>query len=147
MLDTGAIDTATKTSITTCETPRNPTLAADVPIDEEVAIALDNCTCDMIGKEAIEKILHYAFWKGCDQEYKIGYDKGYHEAAEYGILMQVMDGKQKKLRDMSLAWKKGSRYVEMKHSKARKKRRNESTKMVGEKVTKLDSKKGRKNGK
>ena len=46
-------------SAAACETPRNPTLAANVPIDEEEAVTLVNCTHDMIGKEAMEKILHY----------------------------------------------------------------------------------------
>ena len=80
-LVTSAVDAAA-----TCETPGNPTLAAKVPIDEEEAVALINCTRNMIGKEAMEKILHHAFWKGRDQGYKIGYDEGYHEAAEYRIL-------------------------------------------------------------
>src|ERR1700733_7647904 len=67
-----------------CDILENPT-ATDTLMDDNETVTLINCTRNIIGKEAMQNILQYAFWKGRDQEYKLGYDEGYHEAAEYGI--------------------------------------------------------------
>ena len=67
-----------------CDAPENPA-ASKTLIDDNETVTLINCTHNIIGKEAIQNILQYAFWKGRDQGHKLGYDEGYHEATEYGI--------------------------------------------------------------
>ena len=106
-LATSAVDTSTDTSTTICDTPGDSALAADVLIDDEETIALINWTHNIVGKETVQKILHYAFWKGRDEGHKLGYDEGYHEAAGYGIIDANDGWKQEIRRDTSLAWKRG----------------------------------------
>jgi hypothetical protein len=48
-------------------------------------VTLINCTRNIIGNDAMQNILQYAFWWGCDQGHKLGYDEGYHEATGHGI--------------------------------------------------------------